>query len=651
MRLTIPLAALLAALALATPPGMAAEPSARVIVSLRADAPAWKRQALAAAGEATRTELQQRADALAAGIGRPLRAGRAVGARGQVVRAEGIDSATLAARLAAHPDVEWAVVDRRRRALLVPNDPLFPQSVRSLGPDAGQWYLRAPDTTIRSAINAQAAWDRVTGRSSVVVAVIDTGVLGSHLDLAGRLLPGIDAVSADPDGSFVSANDGDGEDADASDPGDWITAAEDASGYFAGCGVSDSSWHGTQVASIIGATGNDGIGMAGTAFGVSILPVRVLGKCGGYDSDIIAGMLWAAGLQTVAGIANANPAKVLNMSLGGSGACEASYRDAIARINATGAVVVAAAGNSAGQAVGTPANCPGVIGVAGLRHAGSKVGFSDLGPEIAISAPGGNCVNIGSGEACLYPILSASNRGTSAPLAGGSIWTDSFNISVGTSFASPIVAGTVALMLSVRPTLTPAEIRAALQSSARPFPTSGADNGPGGAPVTTCQPPSGADQLQCYCTTALCGAGMLDAAGAVAAATGLFARIGVVTATPTAGSMVELSGAGSAAATGRSIVGYEWAIVSGGGIVGAFSSATNGVAATLQPTAAGSMTLRLTVTDDLGARASVEQVVSVAAAPVPPPATPPAGGGGGAMGGLWMMLLGLAVAGLGRRRP
>jgi serine protease len=249
--------------------------------------------------------------------------------------------------------------------------------------------------------------------------------------------------------------------------------------------------------------------------------VRVLGKCGGYDSDITAGMLWAAGIDQAGLPGSATPARVLNLSLGGEGSCTAAYQDAVAEVRARGAVVVAAAGNSTGRAVGTPANCPGVIGVAGLRHVGSKVGFSDLGPEIAIAAPGGNCVNIERGQPCLYPLLTTSNSGETSPAAGGSIYTDSFNISVGTSFATPMVAATAALILSVRPDLSPDQVKSALQSSARAFPSSGSSNGSDPTPVPQCQPPSSQEQLQCYCVTGLCGAGMLDAAAALAAAEAL----------------------------------------------------------------------------------------------------------------------------------
>jgi len=505
-------------------PGDMTEPTARVIVGYResaalAAAHPWRRGAPLAE---VRTASQRRAEALARRAGVPLTTGRAIGHRAQVLMARGVDSATLARRLAADPDVAFAVVDQRRRALTVPNDPLLTAgpavNLQTLvgGPEVGQWYLRAPTDLFRSAANAQAAWARSTG-AGVVVAVLDTGVLANHVDLAGQVLAGYDFVSDVP-----TANDGNGRDADASDPGDWITAAEDASGPYKNCGQADSSWHGTHVAGIVAAATNNGIGMAGLAYGAKVLPVRVLGKCGGYDSDITAGMLWAAGIDQAGLPGSATPAKVLNLSLGGEGSCTAAYQDAIASVNARGAVVVAAAGNSVGRAVGTPANCPGAIAVAGVRHAGSKVGFSDLGPEIAIAAPGGNCVNIEPGTPCLYPIITLSNSGLRGPATGGSVYTDSFNISVGTSFATPMVAATAALILSARPDLSPAQVKSALQSSARPFPTSGADNGPSDpTPVGVCQPPSTQEQLQCYCVTGLCGAGMLDADAALAAAEAL----------------------------------------------------------------------------------------------------------------------------------
>jgi len=212
---------------------------------------------------------------------------------------------------------------------------------------------------------------------------------------------------------------------------------------------------------------------------------------------------------------------VLNMSLGGgTDPCDPSYQDAISAVTATGAAIVVAAGNSS-FAVEVPANCPGVIAVGALRQIGTKVGFSDFGPEVTISAPGGNCVNTAAGAPCLYPILTTTNAGTTIPTANG--YSDSFNPSLGTSFSTPLVSGTLALMLSARPELMPAQLKQILQATARSFPTSGSD-----PTISACTAPvtdaSGLpiEQSECYCTTSTCGAGMLDAGAAVrAAAAGL----------------------------------------------------------------------------------------------------------------------------------
>jgi serine protease len=511
------------ALLVAALPGIArAAPPARVIVAFKPEAPLLERKAAAPAGEPAR-----RARELGNRVGVPLRAGIAVSDRMQVVLAEGTSSQALALRLAQQPDVAYAVPDLRRRAHVRPNDPLYGDGVAGNGPAAGQWYLRTPAGEVRSAIDAEGAWRHTTGERSIVVAVLDTGVRFEHPDLrrvadGGNLLPGYDFV-ADVD----TANDGDGRDPDASDPGDWITAEEDAraGGPFEGCEASPSSWHGTKVAGVIAATTDNATGMASVARSVRLLPVRVLGKCGGFDSDIIAGMRWAAGLHVPGVPDNPDRARVLNLSLGSEAPCTAAYQQAIDEVNAAGAVVVASAGNSAGHATGTPANCIGAIAVAGVRHAGTKVGFSDLGPEIAISAPAGNCVNVAPGTPCLYPILTTTSRGETTPGEPG--YTDSFDVSVGTSFAAPLVSGTIGLMLSVQPALSVHDVRTILRATARRFPTTGGDNGDGTIVPQCTAPQSGAlgepvDQLQCYCTTATCGAGMLDTSSAVlAAATGL----------------------------------------------------------------------------------------------------------------------------------
>jgi serine protease len=493
---------------------------ARVIVQFKDDAPVLRAHTLSAGASPQMHDsaLGARAATLGARHGMALRSGAAVGEREQVMHGPpGMTSQALADQLARDPDVAWAEPDRRVRRTLLPNDSLF-NAGGAQGPAVGQWYLRAPTAEVASSINAVTAWDTTTGSASVIVAVLDTGVRSNHPDLAGKLVGGYDFISNEA-GKPAIGNDGDGRDADPSDPGDWLTQSEINADptFWEGCEASSSSWHGTMVSGIIGAATGNGAGMAGAGWNVRVMPVRVLGKCFGYTSDIVAAMRWSAGIAVPGVPANPNPAQVINLSLGASASpCSAAQQSAVAEINARGAVVVAAAGNSAGRAASSPANCPGVIGVAAVRHVGSKVGFSDIGPELAIAAPGGNCVN--DSGACLYPILTTVDSGAQGPV--GPAYTDSFNISVGTSFAAPLVSGTAALMLSAQPSLTPAALKAALQSSARPFPSSGLTDDTSGQPVPlqACGAPGNVDQLQCYCTKTTCGAGLLDAGAAVAAA-------------------------------------------------------------------------------------------------------------------------------------
>ena len=288
--------------------------TARVIVKLKADSPLLREQVLSATAHET-----SRAQALGQRLGLAMSAGSTVSERSQVVFASGITSAELAQRLAFESDVEYAVPDQRRHHFVAPNDPLYADGVGGNGPAVGQWYLRAPTGAVQSSINAEPAWSVTTGSPSVVVAVLDTGVRFDHPDLlavaaGGNLLPGYDMVS-----DVAVANDGDGRDPDPSDPGDWLTQAEisQRGGPFFQCSTApeNSSWHGTQTAGLIAALTNNGIGMASVGRNVRVLPVRVLGKCGGFDSDIIAGMRWAAGM-TVPGVpANPNRAQVINCLL------------------------------------------------------------------------------------------------------------------------------------------------------------------------------------------------------------------------------------------------------------------------------------------------------------------------------------------------
>ena len=291
--------------------------------------------------------------------------------------------------------------------------------------------------------------------------------------------------------------------------------------------------------------------------------------------------------------------------------------------------MVAAAGND-GLSVGSPANCAGVIGVAGVRHSGTKVGYSSLGMSVSISAPAGNCVNEFTGP-CLYPLLTTSNSGSQGPVAN--TYTDGINdLTLGTSFSAPLVSGTAALMISANPALTPAQVLAALKSTARTFPATGAAAG-----VQACTTPTAtAQNTECYCTTSTCGAGMLDAGAAVAAAV-VTANISVAGTTVTAGDAVPLDGTQSQAIGGASIT-YLWAIKSGSAV---FTSATNASRATLATREAGTVVVILTVTDSNGRRNSANTTLIVNALPVTPTPAPTSGGGGGggALNLEWLLTL------------
>lgn len=668
-----PLALGLLMAALAVPLGLQAqtstagsEPVGRVIVRFKASAQSVRAQALSAVTDVSTARQVVRTRALGLGLrtGLSLGAHHSLDGLTQVVIAKGLSSEALAARLSRDAEVAFVAVDQRRHRAAVPNDPLYPVVNPAQGSDGhGQWYLMPPGGEVVSSINAQSAWDRSTGSSSVVVAVLDTGLRYDHPDLSGKLITqGYDMIGAATTASDAPAvaNDGQpGADADASDPGDWITVGEanDSGSPFYHCGDQDSqghyigsasSWHGTRVAGLIGAATNNGLGIAGVSWGSRILPVRALGKCGGYDSDIIAGMRWAAGIAVPGVPVNANPAKVLNMSLGGGGSCNDGsgtatlYNETVAAIRAKGAVIVAAAGNSTGQAVGIPGNCSGVITVAGLRHAGTKVGFSSLGTEVVIAAPGGNCVN--STGACLYPILSTTNSGRQGPVANDNAYTDS-SASVGTSFSAPLVAGTAALLYSARPSITPDQVRSVLTATSRPFITP-----PGGSGSTTpvCQAPSAAEQLECYCTTSTCGAGMLDANAAVRAVAPQF-TLGTSTGSPQAGQSLTLS----LTSDGRSLRSYSWSVVDGVSVAGALSGASTATPS-LTPAAAGSFTVKVDVVDDLGLSHSHTASVTVLAGSGSSGAGGSGGSGGGGGGGLmspaWLLALLATVPALRRQR-
>ncbi len=377
------------------------------------------------------------------------------------------ESTALLSQLRADPNVVYAQPDYIKQRLdFIPNDTRFDL----------QWDF----TDLTVGIGAPKAWDTSSG-TGVVVAVLDTGYV-DHADLDGNVVSGYDFII-----DTTVAGDGDGRDADAHDPGDWE-------------GGGSSSWHGTHVAGTVAAVTNNAKGVAGVAYGARMMPVRVLGHGGGYTSDIADAITWASG-GTVAGVTSLDPANVadvINMSLGGYGACnddpvtQAAVDGAISR----GTTIVVAAGNDNDDAAfHSPASCKGVIAVGASGVDGGRSYFSNYGPTVALSAPGGNATSMSDPDNRW--IWSTGNSGTTTPVASPA--GDVLMGYIGTSQASPHVAGTVALMQSARvaagkAVLTPAEVKTMLRNTAKPF---------------TVLPPLAKPQ----------GPGILDAAAAVFAAT------------------------------------------------------------------------------------------------------------------------------------
>jgi serine protease len=509
-------------------------------------------------------------------------------------------------QLRADPAVAFADVDERRYAHAMPNDPLFIRTATA----SGQWYMQKPSTATptsdAAATDAVSAWDINKGSSGTVIADIDSGIRFDHPDLlragfdssragfGGRLLPGYDFVSQDenstnssPLGTFLIANDGDGWDPDPSDPGDWIDSTDLAnSAVFPSknCSVSNSSWHGTRVMGVLGALTNNDVGIAGMTWNPYLLPVRALGKCGGLDSDIMVAIEWAVGMPINGVPDNPYPADIINLSLGGTGgACTSGYKSLIATLTGMGVLVVASAGNESGP-VDIPANCPGVLAVAGLRNIGTKVGYSSLGPEVGIGAPAGNCVNTTQGSPCLRSIDTTTNEGATVP--GANSYTDQINSNLGTSFSAPIVSGVAALMRAANANLTPPQIILRMKASATAYPQ----------PVTTPPTPQcvngSTSSLECACTTSTCGAGMVNALSAVKAALNPIAAIKFPAGFTTGSATIDA--AGSAPACGATIASYAWTANAGVHIVsGAASSAVN-------VTVTGAGTLTLVVKDSAG---------------------------------------------------
>ena len=358
----------------------------------------------------------------------------------------------LIRELKADPSVVYAEPDLVMRAHAVPNDQYY----------YVQWSLSNPV----GGINFEPVWETRKGEG-VVVAVLDTGVT-AHSDLVPSLLDGYDFLT-DPAYSGRATS---GRIAGGWDPGDWVTTGQcgtDETG--APSQARNSSWHGTHVAGIVAAAANNSIFFAGAASQAKILPLRVLGHCGGPTSDIADAIVWAAGGSVPNIPANTNPAEVINMSLGGQGTCGNTFQTAINAATGLGATVVASAGNSNLNASGfSPASCNNLISVAATSVTGKKAYYTNFGSTVDLSAPGGGGGQDNGGNQNHGFVFNLANKGTTVPTTEGLLGY------IGTSQAAPHVAAVAALVQGAliaegKDPLTPAAMETLLKQTARPFPT------------------------------------------------------------------------------------------------------------------------------------------------------------------------------------
>lgn len=459
----------------------------------------------------------------------------AVSSKTRVYELDGVQTQTEAAEAIAEiealPGVREVVVDSK----------VFPAVEDEFYDD--QWYLYDAQ-----GINAPAAWQYATGEG-VRVAVVDTGHT-AHPDLDANIINGYDFIS-DP----ATANDGGGRDADASDPGDYTTTQNCSS-------AAASSWHGTHVSGTIAAIANTS-GVAGVAHKSKVLSIRALGTCGGLMSDVIAGVRWAAGLSVPGVPTNQYPARVINLSLSGANSCETWVQTALNEVAAAGALVVVAAGNASTNASAvTPASCDNVLAVAATNTIGHKASFSNYGAVVDIAAPGTNVLNV-------------VNDGLTTPTVPAYSWMS------GTSMATPQVAAVAALVLSLQPVLSLADLRSRLLTTARAFPAGST------------------------CTS--CGSGIIDAGAAVAvgAAIVLPSAPRSVTAQQV-GSVVRVSWAAPTSAGTSAVSGYE--------VTGGPGCSTAALSCDISGLVAGSQTtfaVRARNTTGLGVSASSQSVTFI----------------------------------------
>ncbi|QDL53499.1 S8 family serine peptidase [Rhodoferax aquaticus] len=512
----------------------------------------------------------------------------------------------LAHTLAQDAAVEYAEIDEPVYPTFLPNDSSYVSR---------QWNLKSPAAEL-AGTNMPNAWGRSHNGTGVTVAVLDTGYR-PHAELNTNLVPGYDFVSGDLSGSpFFTANDGDGRDTDPADPGDWNTNPTQ-------CTTGNSSWHGTRVAGIIGAQGNNNAGIIGVSHAARLLAVRVMGVCGGYTSDIAAGILWAIGVNDGSLPVNSHPAKVLNLSLGNRESnCSVTFQNAITAAFNANVTVVVAAGNEASY-MGAPANCTGVIAVSAHTRTGDLADYSNLGPisgagpNPTLSAPGGGLgLTIAGDNSTIY---STSNTGTTVP------GSETYIGGKGTSFAAPQVAGVAAMMYQIKPSITPTEVKTYLTNTARAYPSG----------------------TYCFGRTT-CGAGMLDGFKALQA---LMLAQGTPNNAPSISPIgpktVAATGSLNFTATATDIDGDEVSFTATGVPSGASFNAVTGVFS-WGYALPGNYTVSIAPTD--GATAGSASVVNISVTGSLPVAAAASGGGGASNGAELALLFVFSLCAVGLRR-
>lgn len=464
------------------------------------------------------------------------------------------DRESLLNRLRSDPRVEFAEVDLPINGMALPNDVNF----------ASQWALQS--TANRAGARFDKAWDLVKGSSSVIVAVVDTGVRYDTPELSGRLLAGYDFIS-----DSLTSGDGDGRDSDPSDMGDWVSQADKANSAFAECPVANSTWHGTFIAGQIAGVTQNLQGISAGDWNAKILPVRVSGKCRAFASDMYDGMLWSAGIEVPGVPVNTTPASIINVSLGAPASCSSLAQSVVNRIKGAGALLVSSGGNGGGESY-LPANCAGVLSVGAVDRDGTRAFYSAIGSSVDIAAPGGY----------YNGLLGVGNSGDQGPESPRTV------SKTGTSFASPLVAAAAALVKAANPALNAQQIETILMSTVQPFMT-----------VTGQKCVPGQGKAVCDCTVGVCGAGMLDAYAAVRAARGskplANASVGL---NARDNSKLNLSAVESSTIQGRTIASYRWEQISGEPLLKVASAEPE--LNLEKPSTSSDLVFKLTVTDSVG---------------------------------------------------